>query len=100
MANNLTKELLLKYILDKRVLLSEINVKLAKLEVAKDPIRKEIALATEELQSVCSHPQDRLKKTSEYFEGGYLNRANTVYTVTCSDCGKVLASYEESGGYA
>lgn len=100
MANNLTKELLLKYILDKRTMLSVINTKIAQMEEAKEPIRNEIKDALDELQGICTHPKDRLKKNSEYNEGGYLNRSSTVYTVKCLDCEKVVNTYEEAGSYA
>ena len=43
-----------------------------------------------ELKESCWHPEDQIVKKSQYYEGGYDYKAETVYWEECSICGEKI----------
>lgn len=73
--------------------IQKLRVDIAELEKIKESLYTE-------MRRVCEHPQDKVKKTLDYCEGGYLNTSTSTYTWTCTQCNKEIKKVTEQGTYA
>jgi hypothetical protein len=52
-----------------------------------------------ELELIKRCPHANISVDTSYLEGSYLDRASTIYTIKCADCGVKLFTWDEQHSY-